>query len=141
MIVNIAVTRKICYCWPRLAFPQQRGFGRRAQPFLPQCGKKGAYFWVLRRERLAELVCGAPGRATCPLIVKLTPNVTDINWNWRWLQEKGGADIISLINTLRGMVIDIHARQPFLGNITGRTFRAGLSGLWQSAWYTRSTWL
>lgn len=57
-----------------------------------------------------------------PLIVKLTPNVTDICELAR-AAESGGADILSLVNTLKGMVIDVAARRPFLGNITG-----GLSG-------------
>ena len=57
-----------------------------------------------------------------PLIVKLSPNVTDIVELAR-AAESGGADILSLVNTLKGMVIDIAARRPFLGNITG-----GLSG-------------
>lgn len=57
-----------------------------------------------------------------PLIVKLSPNVTDIGEMAR-AAEAGGADAISLINTLLGMAIDIHRRKPILANITG-----GLSG-------------
>lgn len=57
-----------------------------------------------------------------PLIVKLTPNAPDIVGIARAAVE-GGATIISLINTLIGMVIDIRARKPVLGNVTG-----GLSG-------------
>lgn len=57
-----------------------------------------------------------------PLIVKLTPNVRDIRENAR-AAEEGGADAISLINTLLGMAIDISTRKPILANITG-----GLSG-------------
>lgn len=57
-----------------------------------------------------------------PLIVKLTPNVTDIT-AIALAVERGGADAISLINTLTGMAIDINARRPVLANITG-----GLSG-------------
>ncbi|WP_347176183.1 dihydroorotate dehydrogenase [Tissierella sp. Yu-01] len=57
-----------------------------------------------------------------PLIVKLSPNVTDIKEIARAV-ESGGADAISLINTLLGMAIDIHRRKPVLANITG-----GLSG-------------
>jgi len=59
---------------------------------------------------------------TLPLIVKLTPNVTDITEIARAAQS-GGADAVSLINTLVGMVIDIERRRPVLGNLTG-----GLSG-------------
>ena len=57
-----------------------------------------------------------------PLVVKLTPNVADIT-EIALAVERGGADAISLINTLMGMAIDIDARKPLLANITG-----GLSG-------------
>ena len=56
------------------------------------------------------------------LIVKLTPNVTDITELAR-AAVTGGADILSLINTLRGMAIDIESRQPILPRGVG-----GLSG-------------
>ena len=57
-----------------------------------------------------------------PVIVKLSPNVTDIVQMARAVED-AGADAVSLINTLTGMVIDVEKRQPLLGNITG-----GLSG-------------
>ena len=57
-----------------------------------------------------------------PLVVKLSPNVTDITEIAKAV-EAGGADAISLINTLIGMKIDIHKRQPVLANKMG-----GLSG-------------
>lgn len=57
-----------------------------------------------------------------PLIVKLSPNVTDITEMAR-AAEAGGADALSLINTLLGMAIDIHTRRPILANTVG-----GLSG-------------
>ncbi len=57
-----------------------------------------------------------------PLIVKLTPNVTDIVEIAKGA-EAGGADGLSLINTLLGMAIDIHKRKPVLANVVG-----GLSG-------------
>jgi dihydroorotate dehydrogenase (NAD+) catalytic subunit len=56
------------------------------------------------------------------LIVKLSPNVTDIALMAR-VAEEAGADAVSLINTLTGMSIDIKTRKPKLANITG-----GLSG-------------
>jgi dihydroorotate dehydrogenase (NAD+) catalytic subunit len=56
------------------------------------------------------------------LIVKLSPNVTDIGVMAR-AAEDGGADAVSLINTITGMAIDIETRRPRLANITG-----GLSG-------------
>jgi len=63
-------------------------------------------------------------RAVCdvPLLVKLSPNVTDIVAMATAVRD-AGADAISLINTLVGMVIDTRTRRPFLGNRTG-----GLSG-------------
>jgi len=57
-----------------------------------------------------------------PVIAKLSPNVTDISEMAKAV-ERGGADIISLINTLLGMSIDIRTGKPLLANIMG-----GLSG-------------
>ena len=57
-----------------------------------------------------------------PLIVKLTPNVTDITLPARGAED-AGADAVSLINTLLGMSININTRKPYLANNTG-----GLSG-------------
>ncbi|WP_273325420.1 dihydroorotate dehydrogenase [Vallitalea guaymasensis] len=53
-----------------------------------------------------------------PLIVKLSPNVTDITEIARAV-EAGGADCVSLINTLLGMKIDIYKRRPVLANRVG----------------------
>jgi dihydroorotate dehydrogenase (NAD+) catalytic subunit len=63
-------------------------------------------------------------RAACmlPLIVKLTPNVTDVRPVAAAVEE-AGADALTLINTLLGLHIDISTRRPYLGNVTG-----GLSG-------------
>ena len=57
-----------------------------------------------------------------PLIVKLTPNITNIAEIAKGVED-GGADAVSLINTLLGMKIDINTRRPVLANNTG-----GLSG-------------
>lgn len=57
-----------------------------------------------------------------PLMVKLSPNVTDIKV-FGLAAEKAGADCISAINTLLGMSININTRKPFISNVTG-----GLSG-------------
>jgi dihydroorotate dehydrogenase (NAD+) catalytic subunit len=56
------------------------------------------------------------------LIVKLSPNVTDIV-SMAKTAEDAGADAISLINTLRGMAVDVRTRRPKMANVTG-----GLSG-------------
>ncbi len=60
-----------------------------------------------------------------PLIVKLSPNVESIINNAR-AAEEGGADAISLINTLTGMVIDIERRRPVIANNTGGVSGAGI---------------
>jgi len=68
-------------------------------------------------------VTAACRRATrLPLIVKLSPNVTDIRDTAR-AAEDGGADILSLVNTFVGMAIDVERRRPVLTKISG-----GLSG-------------
>ena len=60
--------------------------------------------------------------SSAPVIAKLTPNVTDISLIAK-AAEEAGADAVSLINTLTGMLIDIRTCKPVLGNVTG-----GLSG-------------
>ncbi len=60
-----------------------------------------------------------------PLIVKLSPNVESIAENAR-AAERGGADCISLINTLTGMAIDIERRKPIIANNTGGVSGAGV---------------
>ena len=64
-----------------------------------------------------------------PLMVKLSPNVESIAANAAAAQ-KGGADAVSLINTLTGMVVDLEKRRPLIANNTG-----GVSGIFPSwAW-------
>ena len=60
-----------------------------------------------------------------PLIVKLSPNVESIATNAQ-AAENGGADCLSLINTLTGMVINIEKRKPLLANNTGGVSGAGI---------------
>ncbi len=69
-----------------------------------------------------EVVTAVRKVTRLPLIVKLSPNVTDISLMAR-VAEDAGADAVSLINTITGMAIDIRTRRPKLANITG-----GLSG-------------
>jgi dihydroorotate dehydrogenase (NAD+) catalytic subunit len=73
----------------------------------------------IQAARLTALVKKASDK---PLIVKLSPNVSDIAAIARAV-EQAGADALSLINTLYGMAIDIERQRPVLGNTTG-----GLSG-------------
>jgi dihydroorotate dehydrogenase (NAD+) catalytic subunit len=70
----------------------------------------------------AEVVTLVRRQLTKPLIVKLTPNVTDITVVARAVEE-AGADAISCINTITGMAVDIRSRRPKIANRTG-----GLSG-------------
>jgi dihydroorotate dehydrogenase (NAD+) catalytic subunit len=70
----------------------------------------------------ARLVADCRQATSLPIIAKLTPNVTSIASIARAAAE-GGADAISLINTVQGMAIDWRKRRPLLGNIVG-----GLSG-------------
>lgn len=69
-----------------------------------------------------EITSELKKRAKQPIIMKLSPNVTDIG-EMAKAAEAGGADSLSLINTLTGMKIDIHRRAFLLANKTG-----GLSG-------------
>lgn len=70
----------------------------------------------------SEVVSAVRKGTKLPLIVKLSPNVTDIKLMAR-VAADAGADALSLINTITGMAIDIRTRRPKLANITG-----GLSG-------------
>lgn len=70
-------------------------------------------------EKVTEAVRDETG---LPLFVKLSPNVTDIQEIAR-AAERGGADAITAVNTLKGIAVDIDFRRPVLANVTG-----GLSG-------------
>ena len=80
----------------------------------------------IKPENVEEVtrLCKAQLKKT-PLIVKLSPNVESIATNAR-AAERGGADCISLINTLTGMVIDIERRRPVIANNTGGVSGAGI---------------
>ena len=73
-------------------------------------------------EKAAEVVRACRNATKRPMIVKLTPNVTDITEIAK-VAEAEGADAISLINTLLGMAIDAKRRKPVLARVVG-----GLSG-------------
>jgi len=70
----------------------------------------------------AEVTAAVKSATSLPVMVKLTPNTSNIAGVAQAVAE-AGADAISLINTLKGMAIDIARRRPLLGNKTG-----GLSG-------------
>ena len=85
--------------------------------------KAGGMAYGTRPELAAEVTREAKRHAgQVPVMVKLSPNVTDITEIAR-AAEEAGADALSLINTLRGMRIDLNTRRPVLRMNTG-----GLSG-------------
>jgi dihydroorotate dehydrogenase (NAD+) catalytic subunit len=84
--------------------------------------KSGGMAFGAYPESAAEVVRAIRKQTTKPMMVKLSPNVTDITEIAKSVEAEG-ADSISLINTITGMAIDIETRRPKIGNITG-----GLSG-------------
>lgn len=84
--------------------------------------KEGAIAFGQNPDALYDITEKIKKEAAQPVIMKLTPNVTDIAQMAR-AAEAGGADAISLINTITGAKIDIEKRQFVLANKTG-----GLSG-------------
>lgn len=84
--------------------------------------KEGGVAFGINPHMAEEITREVKKYARQPLIVKLSPNVTDITEIAKAV-EAGGADALSLINTLIGMKIDIHKRQPVIANKI-----AGLSG-------------
>jgi dihydroorotate dehydrogenase (NAD+) catalytic subunit len=87
----------------------------------PNVNAGGIAFGV-NAEAAGELTRRIRKRTAKPMIVKLSPNVTDIVSIAQAVAE-AGADALSLINTITGMAVDIDSRRPKLANITG-----GLSG-------------
>lgn len=84
--------------------------------------KEGAIAFGQNTDALFDITSQIKKHAVQPVIMKLSPNVTDISEMAR-AAEAAGADAISLINTLTGMKIDIHKRTFALANKTG-----GMSG-------------
>jgi len=84
--------------------------------------KKGGVAFGTDPDMVADVTGRVRGITDLPLIVKLSPNVTDITV-MAAAAEAAGADGVSLINTLTGMSVDVERRIPHLHNITG-----GLSG-------------
>ena len=84
--------------------------------------KKGGIVFGTDPQMAYRLVKAVRKSTALTLIVKLSPNVTDIALMARSVEE-GGADAVSLVNTFRAMAVNIHTRKPELGNVIG-----GLSG-------------
>ena len=84
--------------------------------------KEGGIAFGTQPKSAYEVASTVKKHTSLPVIVKLSPNVTDIVEMAKAVED-GGADAVSLINTLLGMSIDINTWRPVLGNVTG-----GLSG-------------
>lgn len=84
--------------------------------------KQGGLQFGTDPDLVFQVVSAAKKNSSLPIIPKLSPNVTDIVAIARAAQS-GGADALSMINTLMGMAVDIQKRKPLLGNVFG-----GLSG-------------
>ncbi|MCP4414346.1 MAG: dihydroorotate dehydrogenase [Gammaproteobacteria bacterium] len=84
--------------------------------------KKGGVAFGTVPEMAAKVTRAVKDNTSKPVMIKLSPNVTDITEMARAV-EGAGADSISLINTLIGMAIDVQTRKPVLANVIG-----GLSG-------------
>lgn len=99
--------------------------------------KEGGVAFGTRPQMAAEVTAAVRKNTTKPLMVKLSPNVTDITEIARAV-EASGADAVSLINTLLGMRIDISSRRPILKNNVGglsgpAVFPVALRMVWQTA--------
>jgi dihydroorotate dehydrogenase (NAD+) catalytic subunit len=84
--------------------------------------KAGGVAFGTNPKSAAGVTAAVKSATSLPILVKLTPNTDDITKIAMAVAE-AGADAVTVINTLRGMAIDIAKRRPFLGNIAG-----GLSG-------------
>ena len=84
--------------------------------------KAGGAEFGANPDSAAEVTAAVKKASSQPILVKLTPNTSDIA-RVAMAVAQAGADAISLINTLKGMAIDITQHRPLLGNVTG-----GLSG-------------
>jgi len=84
--------------------------------------RKGGVAFGTDPDMVAEVTSRVRGVTDLPLLIKLSPNVTDIVVMAK-AAEAAGADAVSLINTLTGMSVDVERRIPHLRNVTG-----GLSG-------------
>jgi dihydroorotate dehydrogenase (NAD+) catalytic subunit len=80
--------------------------------------KKGGIAFGTEPGAFEDLITKVRKSVKLPLITKLSPNVTDIK-QFAKIAEEAGSDIISLINTITGMSIDVKSRRPRLANITG----------------------
>ncbi len=88
--------------------------------------KAGGMAFGIKPESIKEVTRVSKNSLTkTPLMVKLSPNVESISVNAK-AAEDSGADCVSLINTLTGMVIDLERRKPIIANNTGGVSGAGI---------------
>ena len=78
--------------------------------------------WATEPDALHRVVSGVAHACSLPVIAKLSPNVREIA-EMGAIAEQAGASALSMVNTYRGMAIDLRSRRPALGSVTG-----GLSG-------------
>lgn len=122
VIINIFGTTLKEYAEVARRLEEIRGIaGLEVNISCPNLKRGGISFGTDPRE-VFKVVSKVRKSSSRPILVKLSPNVTDITVIARSAEE-AGADAISLINTLTGMAVDVETRAPKLGNITG-----GLSG-------------
>lgn len=99
--------------------------------------KSGGVQFGTSCESVGEITSVVRRHCKKPLIVKLSPNVTDISEIAK-SAEAGGADAVSMINTITGMRIDINSRRPIIHNNTGgmsgpAVFPVAVRMVWQAA--------
>ena len=99
--------------------------------------KSGGVQFGTSCETVGEITSAVRRHCKKPLIVKLSPNVTDISEIAK-SAEAGGADAVSMINTITGMRIDIKSRRPIIHNNTGgmsgpAVFPVAVRMVWQAA--------
>ena len=83
---------------------------------------RSGVIWASDRRLMSRVIAAVRDAVRLPVVAKLSPSVTDIA-ALAEAAEAAGASALSLVNTYRGMAIDLDSRRPVLGNVTG-----GLSG-------------
>jgi len=107
----------------------------------PNDSRRGGLPFALDPEAVAQVVGGVRGRTDRPLLVKLAPNTPDLGPVVR-AAESQGADGLTLVNTLPGLILDPESRRPVLGagpgGVSGPALRAvGVHAVWTAAKLTR----
>ena len=103
----------------------------------PNVESEGGACFAADPEMAAAVIRAVKRRTSLPIVAKLTPNVTDLRPIAR-SAEAAGANALSLINSVRGMVIDVERLRPMLANgmggLTGPAIRPiGIAAVWEVA--------